>query len=453
MTSNIWDTASAVWCQNLRMKKALVLVCKTWYAVALPHLYDEVILRRIGQLVTLSHTLTTSNSSIRDLVRGIYISLPCIMEHVQSPEDTFGATITLVLNHTPNLRKISFKPAIPGPLEFEPINDIMGNLGSSLTTLCYTIFHPGHNYTDLRLLLDSCQNLIRLELSTTDFTNTSLNPRPLEIDYFATSTILRDLTLDSLEYLRLDFHDENQIIRAIADTWSLKSLKRLVLVGVPASRVFWSQNHLEAPLHPICHLIRSHNSSLEYLHFQLVGIERQSETIQMQILDVISELPALKHLVIALCSSQLATPFPIRSQTLEWLDMLLHDESGPYEHIKRRIFPDKLPSLRGIRYLNCGPPNALSLLPAIEGRMVDLPLRRPPQMHYFVREGTKEVPIEPFDISGLPLERGVWFSDSEDDNSYSPSDADDSDEDTSEYSSSASEALEEESWNGHTNLY
>ncbi|KLO08353.1 hypothetical protein SCHPADRAFT_612731 [Schizopora paradoxa] len=50
------------WAKDLRNKKALNRVCKRWYDIATPALYDRIYLYRIGQLVALVRVLEESTS-------------------------------------------------------------------------------------------------------------------------------------------------------------------------------------------------------------------------------------------------------------------------------------------------------------------------------------------------------------------------------------------------------
>ena len=48
------------WSRALRMRKTLTLVCKEWRAVALPFLYHDVVIRRVGQIAALKRTLDST---------------------------------------------------------------------------------------------------------------------------------------------------------------------------------------------------------------------------------------------------------------------------------------------------------------------------------------------------------------------------------------------------------
>ncbi|KAJ7136686.1 hypothetical protein C8R44DRAFT_767673, partial [Mycena epipterygia] len=40
----------SIWSVDLRMKRSIIGVCRTWYRIALGLLYESVTLRRIGQM-------------------------------------------------------------------------------------------------------------------------------------------------------------------------------------------------------------------------------------------------------------------------------------------------------------------------------------------------------------------------------------------------------------------
>ncbi len=50
------------WSKDLRVKKALVCVCKNWRILALPYLYSRIYLHRVGQLCALVRVLEESSS-------------------------------------------------------------------------------------------------------------------------------------------------------------------------------------------------------------------------------------------------------------------------------------------------------------------------------------------------------------------------------------------------------
>ncbi len=49
------------WSKDLRVKKALVCVCKNWRILALPYLYSRIYLHRVGQLCALVRVLEESS--------------------------------------------------------------------------------------------------------------------------------------------------------------------------------------------------------------------------------------------------------------------------------------------------------------------------------------------------------------------------------------------------------
>ncbi|KAI0757939.1 hypothetical protein C8Q74DRAFT_289204 [Fomes fomentarius] len=68
------------WLIQLRTKKALVLVCKAWSAPATVVLYDNIVLRRMGQISALANTLL-KHSKLAVLVRSLCLESCVILQH------------------------------------------------------------------------------------------------------------------------------------------------------------------------------------------------------------------------------------------------------------------------------------------------------------------------------------------------------------------------------------
>ncbi|TFK70567.1 hypothetical protein BDN72DRAFT_838796 [Pluteus cervinus] len=63
----------SAWCRNLREKKDILLVCKTWNSAALPILYRDIIIRRFAQLMPLSKVLEDNPGRLARIVRSITV--------------------------------------------------------------------------------------------------------------------------------------------------------------------------------------------------------------------------------------------------------------------------------------------------------------------------------------------------------------------------------------------
>ncbi|KAH8104804.1 hypothetical protein BXZ70DRAFT_618450 [Cristinia sonorae] len=75
LDSSLHPGPNSLWCKALRMKKSLTMICKPWRRVALPFLYSEVILRRAGQVIAFSRTLSCAPRNVVPLlVRSVSFS-------------------------------------------------------------------------------------------------------------------------------------------------------------------------------------------------------------------------------------------------------------------------------------------------------------------------------------------------------------------------------------------
>ncbi|TFK70581.1 hypothetical protein BDN72DRAFT_958752 [Pluteus cervinus] len=143
---------NSLWCQNLRTKKGILLVCKEWNCIALPLLYRNITINNIGALVRLSNTIEDNPRRIGSLVQ----SLILICAVPQSSVDLMSLSLKPIFSSCPNLRRIAYEhevvhewfpmstvPIIPGYVEQLSlgqccnINDrnFISKLGSSITSL------------------------------------------------------------------------------------------------------------------------------------------------------------------------------------------------------------------------------------------------------------------------------------------------------------------------------
>ena len=96
------------WLLSLRTKKALTLVCKAWSAPATAVLYDDVVIRRTGQIPPLTQTLVSSKRyNHADLVRSIRLD-SCVVW--KTCEDTMHKDLCEIMRRCTRLTSFSFHP-------------------------------------------------------------------------------------------------------------------------------------------------------------------------------------------------------------------------------------------------------------------------------------------------------------------------------------------------------
>lgn len=57
----------SAWLAELRFRKALIFVCKWWSGLATELFYEDIVLRRMGQIIALADTLTANHGTQRNL--------------------------------------------------------------------------------------------------------------------------------------------------------------------------------------------------------------------------------------------------------------------------------------------------------------------------------------------------------------------------------------------------
>ncbi len=100
------------------MKKALTLVCKRWAYPATELLYADIVLRRMGQMTALAHTLRTQGhrSPLSVLVKSLRMDSRFVFE---SCVDAVRSDLEFLLREGTNLLSFSFHPHPSFP--FSPI--------------------------------------------------------------------------------------------------------------------------------------------------------------------------------------------------------------------------------------------------------------------------------------------------------------------------------------------
>lgn len=118
------------WCHALRTKKKLAGVCWDWYRVGLEILYEEVIIRRIGQISALLRTLETG-PYFGTIIKSLEVN--CFVPKAYF--SLFRENIGKIVKHCPLLHKIAFVPQVyllehpvPFPISFLGISRTITHL-------------------------------------------------------------------------------------------------------------------------------------------------------------------------------------------------------------------------------------------------------------------------------------------------------------------------------------
>ncbi|KAK7694306.1 hypothetical protein QCA50_001488 [Cerrena zonata] len=141
----------SLWCRSLRTWKSLTVMCRSWNPIATRYLYNDIVLRRVGQLPALIRTLQNKpsyHSFVNRLTFSFYVLDECDLSTNEG--------ISYLLTRCSNLRSISFLPVFTawlyefrkdGVRRFEISDDAMRS-ATSITNL--KISHPSHDDTGPR---------------------------------------------------------------------------------------------------------------------------------------------------------------------------------------------------------------------------------------------------------------------------------------------------------------
>ncbi|KAI9060170.1 hypothetical protein FKP32DRAFT_1760449 [Trametes sanguinea] len=258
--------ADSPWLTELRFRKGLVLVCKGWSGPASEALYEDIVLRRMGQIAGLAHTLlgaadtvavTNGQRDLAHLVKSVRmdwcIVLPNCMDAIRDALQTIFELCT-------RLRAFEFYPQDSFPLvtterdlqePFNPVwflqDDAPSRVAHTFRERCSAtlrVLDLGFTLTSslvssLHELLSSAPCLVTLKLGRVD---SNVGKQDLEA--------LPPLLLPMLRELYLHV-DNDPFCHHIANRWNLPLLERLT-----------TRDTFVTPQH----LLKKHGSRLTYLN-------------------------------------------------------------------------------------------------------------------------------------------------------------------------------------------
>ncbi len=340
------------WLTALRTRKALVLTCKTFFGPATEVLYEDIVIRRMGQIPALARTLGPSpSSSARDvgtLVRrlrldGCVVWAPCA--------DVVREDLRLILQRCTQLRWFSFHPHPQFPFANEPLDDgsrdgfnptwllqpdpdrdsvggsLRERLDTSLRVLDLALELDERLLVRLHWFLTAAPNLVVLKLGKVAQQQYShkLMSHPM-----LCLPSLRDLTVH-VDHIPFQHY--------LCERWEMPQLRLLTATGC--------EEYPET-------LLRTHGSRLTYFHLHH-GVSFAWELPRLASLAGIGALcPLLEHLVIP---TWIRDPLTINAPSLRFVDVWGHHpppeiwKQGWYQLDKTST----LPKLRLVRILTTMP--------------------------------------------------------------------------------------------------
>ncbi|KLO08351.1 hypothetical protein SCHPADRAFT_944534 [Schizopora paradoxa] len=294
-------THNGLWDTDLRTKKAIIRVCKTWRDVGLEGLYHRVSLRYIGQLCALVRTL--GESAVKYDGAGYAMWIRHIHLNVFVPEmwEVFTRNVAKLLGMSSSCQSISWNT------EWDSTQPCYPQSSSSNILALYK-----HNLTPT---LSSLRKLA--------FTLDNYPPYEGEIDAD------RNVTFPNLEELTCEMRMPSALQRSkvISQDFIMPNLRRLTIT-LPWD---WPQRNIESE--QVAHIfavLEAHGEKLSFLALDTLALK--SGLGAKSVVDVLRLAPNLEHLR---CSSLLSTgTLPLKSpyRTLKRLEILTLaiEEVDPY---------------------------------------------------------------------------------------------------------------------------
>ena len=347
------------WLGEIRFRKGLPLVCKAWLWPATAVLYEDIVLRRMGQIPALARTLSSATGrDLAPLIQHIRLDT-CV---IWAPcADVVRQDLSFILQHSVALRSFSMHANPNFPIANHPDEGnswdgfnpawILEESTSDVRQALQSRLRAGLRELDISMTLSEAQivELHGVLSSTTGLTSLKVGP----VSNAAKSTMpnhstLPQLTLKTLTDLQL-YIDHHPFVELVRLAWRMPALIRLT-----------AMNCREVPIE----LLRSHGRNLTYLHicpkknprvydysWEVCATTHLDENLP-------NACPMLEHLVFP------ATPpdrpvssilLALRSQTLLYLDIWCHASLKTREEIEderdHMVESGRTPVLKRIRRL------------------------------------------------------------------------------------------------------
>lgn len=218
------------WCQVLRTKKDFTLVCKAWREAAMPLLYGEITLRRVGQLFALVQTIR--NTEYACMVWSLTLTCHIPDDYKQLVEEG----LAYILSHCSNISCLSFASTFADWLPSNPLDPtevpdsvltvVLREVGPRITTFRYDAVRNSsgmQRYTSPMQLFQSFTSLVSLTLL---FPSSSPNQTSTNFQLHVIPD-LPPIHLPTLETLTLRYEDDDNYLLSISCNWEMPKLKAI----------------------------------------------------------------------------------------------------------------------------------------------------------------------------------------------------------------------------------
>ncbi|EIM86558.1 uncharacterized protein STEHIDRAFT_156866 [Stereum hirsutum FP-91666 SS1] len=351
---------NSLWCQTMRTKKAVMLVCKLWRDVGAEFLYEDVVLRRPAQPALLLRTLETPGIDYGHRISSLWLT--CVTE--PSDYDDLCRVLGGILSVSTRIKSFG----LVNPFEYRPqdagilVHDwstMLNLLAHSPCSACLT--HLKLAVTGDTLVFDPCfmQNFPNLSSLDIDASRAVVNNQTAE-EFPSRSQIhlpeLRHIRCTKKGYTSsAHLHVLSSII---SNPCSLLQLNMLTIGFSDYSR---SASHLRE-------IFRLCGPQLTYLHL----IEHDSPVPfgYHNLQEFMDYFPKLEHLVVPI---RLVETYRWSHPTLRWLDVWttfsIRKRFQPRTYLPSlTLYRQRCPNLIAVRKLDID----------LSYRSIDIPIRLPP---------------------------------------------------------------------------
>lgn len=281
------------------------MVCRSWRDAALSFLYEEITLRRVGQLFALARTLRQNPSDYHHLIRRLSFAFHIPEGYMQLVEKNAAD----ILARCSSLTEVSFESAFTDWLpsadfaraSIEGNNPLVASLleaGPKITKFAF--FDPEFSSFNGRSLvpvevIKSFTHLVSLTLMSPP----SIHSQSRSAHIKARSHIkISSLELMTLEDITLWYRDADIYLDAIAQSWEMPKLKS---VSFRALMVMGTLDDIEPDWSLYLRFFEKFGVGLRYLDFGPIELHPVDVPVSATaMLQIVQTCQSLRHLVVSL---------------------------------------------------------------------------------------------------------------------------------------------------------
>ncbi|KAI0789771.1 hypothetical protein C8Q75DRAFT_733560 [Abortiporus biennis] len=323
------------WMQVNRIKKTLTLVCRSWRQASLPLMYGEIKLRRVLYLPALVRSLQL-NADLRNLIWSITFAF----DVPENFKEVAERGVAYIIRHCRNITQMSLPSSfIIKSVRWElPQDD--GPVVNAMLSVCSNIRRLDYCDEEMIAIYSGFVPYpFRLLAAFTHLVSLSLYPSYLPTSVAEDSASLRNvefpgLSFNRLETLQLRNKHAESYLAAIASSWNLPRLKKVIFQDVRYTEMAHNPTVYMSFFRRFgrgIHCIYLGHQSMSGLRFE----ERFNYRSAARCIEsIIALCPSLRHFIIPspfLSNTRILRSSLLSDKTTFHVDILLH-QAFEYHH-------------------------------------------------------------------------------------------------------------------------